>query len=548
MSIIHFMIGSVLTSAVFLASKSTTFARRFRRHNIIKMSTTTEVNYTDVYTKTVDKLRDLNALQGIVGLLQWDEMTLMPSGAAASRGAQKSAMAGVIYDKQTDKALGEMLGTLKDAPGGQLNEVQKAVIRDELKNYIKNTALPKELVQRIAQLETDAYNAWVDARQGADFSKFAPFLQQWVDISKEKAKLIDPTRNCYDVLLQDFEKGMTSARLDEIFVQVREGLVPLIAKLKASPNPPDASWLNGDFDSDKQAEMCKSIAIDLGFDINKGRLDVSVHPFTGGAHPTDVRMTTRFKKHDITEGLTGAIHETGHSLYEQGRNLSPEWKDLVVSSALSMGVHESQSLLWERMVALSKPFQHYLLPKLQEAFPDAFVGKTPEELYLAINKIRDPSVIRVESDEVTYTMHVILRYEIEKGLLDGSIAVADVPKVWNQKMKEYLDVDIENDAQGCLQDIHWAGGAFAYFPTYSLGAMFAAQIFFHARSQIPDLEQALQRGEFAGLKAWLNKEVHELGSLPASGDELMLRVTGSQLNPQVYLDHLRTKYAEIYQL
>lgn len=510
----------------------------------------TEVcNYTESYAKAAEKLREISTLQGIVGLLQWDEMTMMPSGAAASRGAQKSSMAGVIYDKQTDKELGELLAALHTAPAAeQLDEVQRAVVRDEFKNYKKNTALPKALVQRIAQLETDAYSAWVEARQNADFSKFAPFLQQWVDVSLEKAKYIDPNRNAYDVLLDDFEKGMTSARLDEIFAEVRAGLVPLIAQIMSSGNAPDASWLSGDFDTDVQAKFCEEIALDLGFNKEMGRLDVSVHPFTGGAHPTDVRMTTRFKANDITEGLTGAIHETGHSLYEQGRNLSPEWRDLCVSGALSMGVHESQSLLWERMVALGKPFQHYLLPKMQKAFPGKFDGRSAEELYKAINKVRNPSVIRVESDEVTYTMHVILRYEIEKGLLEGSIAVADVPQVWNAKMKEYLDVDVESDARGCLQDIHWAGGALAYFPTYSLGAMFACQIYAHAQAQLPGLEDSIKAGDFSALKQWLNREVHALGSLPSSGDELMERVTGAKLDPQIFLRHLREKYAEIYKL
>lgn len=521
---------------------------RSSRSKNTKMSTAA-VDYSKVYAKTADKLRELNALEGVSGLLGWDEMTFMPAGAAASRGLQKSALAGIIYDKSTDKDLGDMLVTLENAPDGQLDEVQKAVVRDERKNFIKNTALPKELVQRISQLQTDAYGAWVEARQTSNFSTFEPFLQQWIDVNIEKAKYIDPESTPYDVMLQDFEKGMTSERLDEIFNEVRAGLVPLIAEIRQSPNAPDASWLNGEFDTDVQAKMCRSICLDLGFDIDKGRLDVSVHPFTGGAHPTDVRMTTRFKPNEITEGLTGAIHETGHALYEQGRNLSPEWKDLAVSRALSMGIHESQSLLWERMVGLSKPFQNYLLPKLQESFPNAsFKAKTPEDLYLATNKLKERSVIRVESDEVTYTMHVILRYEIEKGLFDGSIKVADIPAVWKQKMKEYLDVDIENDAEGCLQDMHWSAGAFAYFPTYSLGAMYASQIFAYAKSKLPDLESSLAQGEFKELKALLNKDIHELGSLPASGDELMERVTGSKLDAQVYLQYLRQKYTEIYKL
>jgi carboxypeptidase Taq len=512
------------------------------------MASMVSVDYTDMYQKCAERLREINALEGIQGQISWDEMTFMPPGAAATRGAQKSSLAGVVHEKRTTKELGDMLAILNDAPQGALSEVQKAVVRDEHKEFVKNIALPKDLVTRMAKLSSDANTAWVEARKASDFSMFAPFLQQWVDLNIEKAKYLDPTRKVYDVLLDDYEKGMTSARLDEIFDEVRTGLVPLIAELKKSDKGPDASWLQGEFDTDTQADMCREICLDLGFDVDRGRLDVSVHPFTGGSHPTDVRMTTRFKPDDITEGLTGAIHETGHAIYEQGRNLSPEWKDLAVSKALSMGVHESQSLLWERMVGLCPDFQNYLLPKMQKYFPGKFDGKTPEDLYLGINKVKERSAIRVESDEVTYTLHIILRYEIEKGLIDGSIKVEDVPAIWNQKMKEYLDVDVENDAEGCLQDVHWSMGALGYFPTYSLGAMNACQIFRFAQSRIPDLKSKIKAGDFDELRELLNEDVHKLGSLPTSGDELMEKVTGAKLNPQVFLEHLRSKYSRIYQL
>lgn len=499
-----------------------------------------------LYDETAKRLREINALEGISGLLGWDEMVMLPPGSAECRGDQKSALAGVLYDKKTDPSLGKMLTDLKTSTG--LNNVQAAVVRDAHKEYIRSSAVPKDLAQRMAKLESTAYEAWVDARKSSDFSKFSDSLEQWVDVNRQRAAFIDPSAPAYDVLLDMYEKGMLSSRLDEVFTEVRAGLVPLIAQLKEKGTPPNAAWLSRDYDLDIQAKVCRQIALDLGFDIEKGRLDVSVHPFTGGSHPTDVRMTTRFKKNDITEGITGAIHETGHSMYEQGRNLSPEWKDLPVSLAMSMGVHESQSLLWERMVGLSKPFQSYLLPKLREFFPDFPADATPAMLYEAQNTIREPSLIRVESDELTYTLHVILRYEIERGLIDGSIKVAEVPALWNAKMKEYLDVIPPNDAAGCLQDIHWAGGAMGYFPTYTLGAMYAAQIYECARDAIPNLEEGIARGEFAPLRLWLNEKIHRVGSLYASGDELMIAVTGKPLDPQIYLNYLRCKYEEIYKL
>lgn len=500
------------------------------------------------YDALCERLKELSALNGISGLLGWDEMVMMPPGAAESRGNQKAALAGVLYDKKTDPTVGALLEVLKKAPEGALDPVQAAVVRDAAKDYVKATALPKELAQRIAKLESDGYAAWVKAKQASDFSIFAPFLKEWVEISREKAKLIDPSLPPYDVLLDDYEKGLTSARLDQVFQQARDGLVPLIAAIKSRGRNLDTAWMEGDFDVDKQAELCKQIALDIGFDTEHGRLDVSVHPFTGGAHPTDVRMTTRFKKEDVTEGITGAIHETGHALYEQGRNLAPGREGLPVNSALSMGVHESQSLLWERMVGLSKPFAHYLLPLLQARFPATFSSVTPLQLYEGQNVIRDPSLIRVESDEVTYPLHIILRYELERGLVDGSVAVEDIPRLWNEKMQQYLGATPPNDAKGCLQDVHWSAGLFGYFPTYSLGAMYAAQIYATAVKELPGLEGDIAKGEFKRLKSWLNEKIHAVGSLPASGDELMVAVTGSPLDPAVFLNYLTSKYTELYKL
>ena len=536
----------VSSFSILISTNSFTVKSRAASTRICSQMSTCVSASTTLYNETVTKLREITALEGISGLLGWDEMVMLPAGSSGSRGAQKSALAGVIYDKKTDKGLGEALSILKQSTV-DLNNIQIANVRDAHKEYTRSTAIPKELAQKIALLESTAYEAWVESRKTSNFALFAPSLQEWVTVNRQRASYIDDSLPAYDVLLDMFEKGMTSVRLNEIFNEVRSGLVPLIAELKTRGTSPDTAWLQGQYSTDVQAKLCRQIALDLGFDVEKGRLDVSVHPFTGGSHPTDVRMTTRFKEHDLTEGLTGAIHETGHALYEQGRNLDDEWRDLPVSSAMSMGIHESQSLLWERMVGLSKPFQHYLLPKIKEFFP-SFPDVSTDKLYEAQNKIQEPSLIRVESDELTYTMHVILRYEIECGLIDGTIQVEEVPSIWNSKMQQYLGVVPPNDATGCLQDIHWAGGAMGYFPTYTLGAMYATQIYEHAKRSIPDLELHIQNGNFSPLKDWLNSHIHKLGSLYASGDELMVAVTGKPLDPQVYLSYLRSKYTEIYKL
>ena len=505
---------------------------------------------SDLYLKTASRLREISTLGSINGILGWDEMVLLPEGSTL-RGKQKAVLSGIIYDKSTDPILGDALKSLSEARAqSELTDVQKAVVRDSLKEFIRSTALPKELVTRQSELESEAYSAWVAARQESDFSKFAPCLEEWISLNKKKANCIDSKKAPYDVLVDTYEKGMTSQRLDDIFSEVKKDLVPLIATIKNKGTPPDDSLLKSkSFDVKKQAELCHSIALDLGFDIKRGRLDTSVHPFTGGSDPTDVRMTTRFKELDITEGLTGAIHETGHALYEQGRNLSPEWQGLCVSDAMSMGVHESQSLLWERCIALQKPFQNYLLRKLVDYFPNDFPSSvTVDQLYGAMNKVNFDGLIRVESDELTYTMHIILRYEIEKGLIDGSINVADVPKVWSEKMESYLGVKPSKDSEGCLQDIHWSGGAFGYFPTYSLGAIYAAQIYMCAKENIPNLDDQISKGEFKVLKEWLNQRIHKLGSLYSDGDELMKAVTGKVLDPKIFLSYLKKKYYDIYKI
>ena len=512
-----------------------------------KMSTM-HATAKEAYEKLTMMLREVSTLRGITGLLSWDEMVMMPAGAAGERGKQKASLTGVIYDKETSKELGDLLADLSDdAKLAELDEWARANIRDAKKDFIRSTAIPKDLATRIATHETDAYVAWVAAKKASDFSLFAPALAKWVDLSLEKAKAIDPTKPAYDVLLETYEKGCTSARLEEIFNEVKAGIIPLLAQIKQKAGFISDESIKGSYDIKTQAELCRSVALDIGFDLDTGRLDVSVHPFTGGAHPTDVRMTTRFKEDDLLEGLTGAVHETGHALYEQGRN--KEQDGLPASAALSMGVHESQSLLWERMVFLNRPVQTYMRHKLIDYFPEhTFQKLNDEDLYKATNVVKDVSLIRVEADEVNYPLHVIIRYEVEQGLLNGSIKVDQVPTIWNEKMQSYLGVNPPNDAAGCLQDIHWAMGALGYFPTYLIGAACAAQIFEQARKSIPDLDKLLADGDFKPLKVWLNHNIHVSGSFFASCDELMTKVTGKPLDPQIFVRYLTSKYKDLYDL
>jgi Zn-dependent M32 family carboxypeptidase len=498
------------------------------------------------YTALAERLRELSSLSGIGGLLGWDEQTQMPQGASALRATHQAALSGLLFEKETAPALGELLSRLKDAK--ELDALEAANVRDAARAFKRRTVLSKAIAQREARLQSEGYQTWVVARKEDDFSKFAPILRDWLELTKEKCSLIEPgAADAYDVALEPFERGMTSARLDAIFSEVRDGLAPLLKAVRDRGSPPDDSWLKGQFDPAAQAALCKEIAVAMGFDLNRGRLDVSVHPFTGGAGPSDVRMTTRFKEHDLTEGLTGAIHETGHALYEQGR-LGGEHEGLPVSDALSMGAHESQSLLWERLVGLSRPFAAYLLPKLRAAFPQLPADKTAEDLYRAFNKVSEQSLIRTEADELSYPLHVILRYELERDLLSGKLAVDDLPAAWNVKMQTYLGCSPTSNAQGCLQDVHWSSGAIGYFPTYTLGAMAAVQIFAAAKRELPTLDGDIEAGRFSPLREWLNARMHRLGSLHPTLDLLLEAVTGEPLKPAYFISYLREKYTDIYSL
>ncbi|KAG0301116.1 hypothetical protein BGZ98_008609 [Dissophora globulifera] len=508
-----------------------------------------------LYDQFAARYKDLTTLLSVSGLLQWDQEVMMPPKAAAVRAQQMSVLAGLNHEAGTSPILGALLEELhkREDLAKELNPYELANIRLARKSYQEDTLLPAELVKASAELNSTAVGAWVEARQQSDFSKFAPYLEQHVKLLREKVaykikggvceearQINDKARasqglkaedECYkgyyQALLNQYEVGFKDDQLQHLFADLKQNIVPLIAKIKAKNFQHDNSYIVGDFDVKKQTEYSHRISKEIGFDTEAGRLDVSTHPFTGGAHPTDVRMTTRYTINNLQEGITGTIHETGHSLYEQGRNKE------------------------ERMVGLSKPFWKYALPLLKKQFQEPshenLQPVTSEQFYNAWNRV-EPGFIRIEADEVTYPMHVILRYEIEKALVEGDITVAEVPGIWNAKMKEYLGMDVQEDRVGCLQDTHWAVGLIGYFPTYTLGSIYAVQIFSAAKEAIPKLDEHLAKGEFHVLKSWLNKNVHEQGSLRESGDDLIKDLTGRSLDSQLYIKYLTEKYTEIYDL
>jgi len=393
-------------------------------------------------------------------------------------------------------------------------------------------------------LGSKGHHVWAQARQDNQYSDFAPILDRLIDLKKQWANHIDPNKSPYDVLMDIYERDLTMAQVDPIFGRLKAELVPLIKAIQESSYQPDVSFLQGEFPIAKQEALGRTISEELGFDFNKGRMDVSVHPFCGGGDATDVRITTRYGRDNFMESLFAVIHETGHAMYEQGR--MERDRALPVSEALTTGIHESQSLFWERMISKQKAFCEHYMELFRQTFPDNLKGVGTEAFYEAIN-VSQPSFIRVEADEVTYPMHIILRYEIERGIFDGSYMVSDLPEVWNNKMQEYLGIRPATDAEGVLQDVHWSDGSFGYFPSYTFGAMYACQFYNAFKQEVPALEGMIGEGQFKNIKEWLNRNIHVKGKL-LSTEALLKEVTGQPLNPDLFITYLKSKYREIYRL
>mmetsp|Transcript_8164 Transcript_8164/g.19886 ORF Transcript_8164/g.19886 Transcript_8164/m.19886 type:complete len:574 (+) Transcript_8164:16-1737(+) len=528
--------------------------QRFRNGGVRGQSrtqcTASAADVKEKYVKVCEKLRTISYLEGCSGLMGWDELVMMQPGSAESRGNQKAALASVLHHAKVDKDLGAMLESIWPHRD-DLGEFGSANVREAKKRFDQNSRMSAELASKAALLESKAYGAWVSARENNDYPSYAPILGEMLALQKEIISLTDPGKALYDAAVDKFDPGMSEARLVDIFAKVKADLAPLIkqvaAKVKANPslNEVKAPLRGGpDWVPSQQAAMCKEIAGAIGFDFKLGRMDVSVHPFTGGSHPTDVRITTRYSEENWIEGVAGTIHECGHAMYEQGR--SKEHMDLPVSEALGMAVHESQSLLWERMVGQSLAFWEWATPIVHKYFPHT-KSCTAQDMYHAVNMV-EPSLIRVDADEVTYPLHVILRFEIERDLFSGKVSVDDLPTVWNARMEEYLGIVPGSDKEGVLQDVHWSGGAFGYFPSYSLGAMMATQLFDQAKEEMPSLEADIRKGEFAPLKKWLNEKVHDKGSMPGSADALLEAVTNKPLDPSIFMKYLTDKYTTMYSL
>lgn len=515
------------------------------------------VSCREAFNSLKSKLKEIDAMEGVGNLLTWDQEVFLPSKGAEARGYQAAAVARVLHSQKTDPEIGELLEVL--AKFGDLQEhgfsaSEAAAVREAARDYQQAIRMPASLESRSAILRSRGVEAWKSSRKQGQFSIFAPVLQKWVDIMKEEAAAVAPPgMDPYDYCLDKYERGLTREKLDKLFAAIKGPLVSLIRQVSEKASRPDRAFLqsndlfNGRFSLETQRRLSRRFLEEIGFDWESGRLDEGAHPMTVFiASPVDVRLTTRYSETDLAPAIRSTLHEGGHGLYEQGRDLVAAREGLPVSRAAGMGVHESQSLLWERMVGMSEEFWEHYWPAVLRSF-SSLPSSEPYQFYRVINEVH-PGLIRVEADELSYPLHVLLRYEIEKGLLDGTLSVEDVPKVWCQKMEEYLGITPRDDAEGCLQDIHWGAGLFGYFPTYTIGAVYAAQLFEAAEKSIPELRKNMRDGKFLPLREWLRTNIHSVGSLYPTADELIAKVTGKPLDPACFLRYLSQKYSALYDL
>ena len=499
-----------------------------------------------------DYVGQINDLLCTVNVLNWDSRTQMPSGGAATRGKQLSTLLQLAQGRFTSAEMGRLIDRAEsevqgdDADSYRLRAVQSARSAFEIARRI-----PSALVAELATRKTVAEQVWEEAKPAGDFARFAPHLAPMVELQKQLADAIGYDDHPYDAFLTMYEPGMTSQRLSVLFSELKAGLLPLLQRIQASGLPHHGEVLARHFPVETQRAFGLEIAQEFGYDLSRGRLDVSAHPFEISFTRQDVRITTRYQPNYLAGAIFGIFHETGHALYEQGVDpsltrsaLTTDFLSLYAVGGASFGAHESQSRLWENQVGRSRAFWLLHFPRLQSLFPQQLADVDVEMFYRAVNRVR-PSLIRVEADEVTYNLHIMLRTEIEMGLLDGSIAVAELPSVWNGKMEEFLGVTPPNDTVGVLQDVHWSSGHFGTFPTYTIGNVMAGQFMQAARRDNPGLDDALAQGNYQPLLGWLTENIYRHGRA-FSPQELLLRTSGQTLQAAPYLEYLQQKYGELY--
>lgn len=490
------------------------------------------------YKELLQKIADVN---NAAGVLNWDQETYMPVNGAEMRAQQLSTLSGISHELATSEGLGTLLNKLSF--DSSLNEKQKRNIKRSLKNYNENKKYTTAFVKELSRTISETFQAWQKAKENADFKLYAPQLEKLVRLKREECNLLGYQDHPYDALLDQYEPGAKTADLEILFAAVRSQLVDFIKQIASKPQNSD-NFMFQHFEKQKQWEVGMDLLKQMGFDFRSGRQDLSSHPFTTCFSSKDVRVTTRIAENDFHEMIWSCIHEGGHALYEQGLPISEY--GLPSGEYISLGIHESQSRLWENNVGRSLNYWKFNYPKLQNVFPDQLKNVSVNDFYKAINIVK-PSLIRTSADELTYHTHVMIRFEIEKALIEGSIDVIDLPAEWNKKYKLYLGVDVPDDAKGVLQDIHWSHGSFGYFPTYSLGSFYAAQFYFFAKKEIPQLEKEIENGNLKPLLEWLRQKIHQYGKF-YTAEELCVFISGEKLNFSFFMNYAKEKYSELYNL
>ncbi len=485
------------------------------------------------------EIADLNAA---VALLGWDQNTYMPPGGAEARGHQLATLSKIAHLKFTSPETGKLIEEIQKE-GLDPESDDAALVRVVAREYEKATRVPPEFVAEFAQVTSRAHEAWVEAKGKSEFSIFRPHLEKIVELTRQYITFFPPADHPYDTLLDNYEPGMKTTEVKEIFDQLRPRQVELIRAIGERPQVED-SFLHLDYEKQKQWDFGVEVITRFGYDWKRGRQDESPHPFTTSFSINDVRITTRFLPNDGVSALFSTMHEAGHALYEQG--IDPAFERTPLASGASLAIHESQSRMWENLVGRSLPFWEHFYPRFRELFPAQLGNVDLMTFYKGINKVQ-PSLIRVEADEATYNLHIMLRLEIEIALVEGNLQVKDLPEYWNTKMQEYLGLTPPNDAQGVLQDIHWSMGSIGYFSTYALGNLISVQLWEKIHQDIPDLEDQIRRGEFGALLSWLREKVHRYGR-KYEPQQLVQRITGSKITPEPYLRYLQQKFGAIYNL
>jgi len=503
------------------------------------MATTQDEDAPDAYDELLDQYRRIHAIDDVQQVLTWDQQVMMPEGGTPARSKQLSVLSATSHEFLTDETVADRLEEL----AGEVTDERAAVVREVRRQHRRAARVPTSLVEEISETTSEALPVWEEAKAEDDFESFAPVLEKLVDLKRDYAEHIDPDADPYEVLFRDYEPYLDLETAERVLERLREGLVPLIEAIGESDADLAVDAFEGTFDTDTQEALSRDALDLLGYDWDHGRLDTSSHPFTSG-NQFDARITTRFDEAAPLDALTATVHEFGHATYSQG--LPREEYGTPLGEHRGLTVHESQSRLWENHVGRSRAWWDLFLPEVRERFP-SLEGVGPRDAYEVANQVSDDNLIRVEADELTYHMHIVLRFEIERDLVAGALDVAEVPQVWNDRMEEYLGIRPETDSEGCLQDIHWSHGSFGYFPTYSLGSVLAAQLFAAAKEDVGPQAPRTREGEFEALHGWLTENVHRHGQRYTT-DELVERATGESFTADHFLDHVTEKYGALYDL